>query len=85
MFYSGIFVMVLGIGLLKPNVSSWSARCTKATRRASRLPASPSSTWASTWARPSAADASALGEKVNWHLGFLVCGIATLLGTIYFL
>src|SRR6478736_2903453 len=29
--------------------------------------------------------ASALGEKVNWHLGFLVCGIATLLGTLYFL
>jgi POT family proton-dependent oligopeptide transporter len=29
--------------------------------------------------------ASALGEKVNWHLGFLVCGIATLAGTIYFL
>src|SRR5438128_3390325 len=28
---------------------------------------------------------SGIGEKVNWHRGFFICGVATLLGALFFL
>src|SRR5690349_1152180 len=85
-FYSGIFVMVLGIGLLKPNVSSVVGAMYEGQPGARRDSGfSIFYMGINLGATIGPLTASALGEKVNWHLGFLVCGIATLLGTIYFL
>jgi POT family proton-dependent oligopeptide transporter len=85
-FYSGIFVMVLGIGLLKPNVSSVVGALYEG-QPGARRDAGFSIFYMgiNLGATVGPLTASALGEKVNWHLGFLACGIATLLGTIYFL
>ncbi len=85
-FYSGIFVMVLGIGLLKPNVSSVVGAMYEG-QPGARRDAGFSIFYMgiNLGATIGPLTASALGEKVNWHLGFLVCGIATLLGTLYFL
>jgi POT family proton-dependent oligopeptide transporter len=85
-FYSGIFVMVLGIGLLKPNVSSVVGALYEGQPGARRDSGfSIFYMGINLGATIGPLTASALGEKVNWHLGFLVCGIATLVGTIYFL
>src|SRR6188768_3794651 len=85
-FYSGIFVMVLGIGLLKPNVSSVVGAMYEGQPGARRDSGfSIFYMGINLGATIGPLTASALGEKVNWHLGFLVCGIATLAGTIYFL
>jgi POT family proton-dependent oligopeptide transporter len=85
-FYSGIFVMVIGIGLLKPNVSSVVGALYE------RLPGARRDAGFSFFymginlgATVGPLIASAHGEKVNWHQGFLICGIATLLGTLFFL
>jgi proton-dependent oligopeptide transporter, POT family len=85
-FYSGVFVMVLGIGLLKPNVSSVVGALYEG-QPGARRDAGFSIFYMgiNLGATIGPLTASALGEKVNWHLGFLVCGIATLLGTLYFL
>ena len=85
-FYSGIFVMVLGIGLLKPNVSSVVGALYEG-QPGARRDAGFSIFYMgiNLGATIGPLTASALGEKVNWHLGFLVCGIATLAGTLYFL
>ncbi|HEX6639384.1 MAG TPA: peptide MFS transporter [Steroidobacteraceae bacterium] len=85
-FYSGIFVMVLGIGLLKPNVSSVVGALYEG-QPGARRDAGFSIFYMgiNLGATVGPLIASALGEKVNWHLGFLLCGIATLLGTLYFL
>jgi POT family proton-dependent oligopeptide transporter len=85
-FYSGIFVMVLGIGLLKPNVSSVVGAMYEG-QPGARRDAGFSIFYMgiNLGATIGPLTASALGEKVNWHLGFLVCGIATLAGTLYFL
>src|SRR4029078_2439956 len=85
-FYSGVFVMVLGIGLLKPNVSSVVGALYEG-QPGARRDAGFSIFYMgiNLGATIGPLTASALGEKVNWHLGFLVCGIATLLGPLYFL
>jgi POT family proton-dependent oligopeptide transporter len=85
-FYSGIFVMVLGIGLLKPNVSSVVGALYEG-QPGARRDAGFSIFYMgiNLGATIGPLTASALGEKVNWHLGYLVCGIATLAGTLYFL
>ncbi|HUQ11595.1 MAG TPA: peptide MFS transporter [Steroidobacteraceae bacterium] len=85
-FYSGVFVMVLGIGLLKPNVSSVVGALYEG-QPGARRDAGFSIFYMgiNLGATIGPLTASALGEKVNWHLGFLVCGIATLAGTLYFL
>jgi POT family proton-dependent oligopeptide transporter len=86
-FYSGIFVMVLGIGLLKPNVSSV-VGALYAGQPGARRDAGFSIFYMGinlgAFAGPLFVSGP-LGEKVSWHLGFLACGIATLLGTLYFL
>jgi proton-dependent oligopeptide transporter, POT family len=86
-FYSGILVMVFGIGLLKPNVSSVVGALYEGQPGARRdagfsifymginLGATVGPIIAS----------GMLGEKINWRLGFAGCGVATLLGTLYFL
>ena len=85
-FYSGVFVMVLGIGLLKPNVSSVVGALYEG-QPGARRDAGFSIFYMgiNLGATIGPLTASALGEKVNWHLGYLVCGIATLAGTLYFL
>ena len=85
-FYFGVFVMTLGIGLLKPNVSSVVGALYEG-QPGARRDAGFSIFYMgiNLGATIGPLTASALGEKVNWHLGFLVCGIATLLGTLYFL
>ena len=85
-FYSGIFVMVLGIGLLKPNVSSVVGALYEG-QPGARRDAGFSIFYMgiNLGATSGPLIASAIGEKVNWHLGFFLCGIATLAGTLYFL
>jgi POT family proton-dependent oligopeptide transporter len=85
-FYSGIFVMVLGIGLLKPNVSTVVGAMYEG------LPGGRRDAGFSLFymginlgATVGPLIASGIGEKVNWHRGFFVCGVATLLGTLFFL
>ncbi|MEO8062590.1 MAG: peptide MFS transporter [Pseudomonadota bacterium] len=85
-FYSGIFVMVLGIGLLKPNVSSVVGALYEG-QPGARRDAGFSIFYMgiNLGAMAGPLIASGLGEKVNWHLGFFLCGIATLAGTLYFI
>jgi proton-dependent oligopeptide transporter, POT family len=85
-FYSGVFVMVLGIGLLKPNVSSVVGALYEG-QPGARRDAGFSIFYMGINLGATAGPliAAALGEKVNWHLGFGLCGAATLLGTLYFL
>jgi proton-dependent oligopeptide transporter, POT family len=85
-FYSGIFVMVLGIGLLKPNVSSVVGALYEG-QSGSRRDAGFSIFYMgiNIGATLGPFIAAGIGEKVNWRLGFLICGLATLAGTLYFL
>jgi POT family proton-dependent oligopeptide transporter len=85
-FYSGVFVMVLGIGLLKPNVSSVVGAMYEG-QPGARRDAGFSIFYMgiNLGATIGPLTASALGEKVNWHLGFFICGAATLAGTLFFL
>src|SRR3954469_1960604 len=85
-FYCGIFVMVLGIGLLKPNVSSVVGALYEG-QPGARRDAGFSIFYMGINLGATAGPliASGIGEKVNWHLGFFLCGIATLAGTLYFL
>src|SRR3954467_8428197 len=86
-FYSGIFVMVLGIGLLKPNVSSVVGALYEGqpgARRDAGFSIFYMGINLGAMAGPLLAS-GLLGEKINWHLGFFACGVTTLLGTLYFL
>ncbi len=84
-FYSGLALIVLGTGLLKPNVSTLVgiALRDRATRVATR--ASRSSTWASTSARSSGRSiAGYLAQRVDWHIGFASAGVGMTLGLIQY-
>src|SRR3982751_1622869 len=86
-FYSGVFVMVLGIGLLKPNVSSVVGALYEGqpgARRDAGFSIFYMGITLGAMVGPFVA-AGFLGEKINWRLGFFTCGVATLLGTLYFL
>jgi len=87
LFYSGVFVMVLGIGLLKPNVSSVVGALYEGqsgARRDAGFSIFYMGINLGAMIGPIVA-AGMLGEKINWRLGFGACGVATLLGTLYFL
>jgi POT family proton-dependent oligopeptide transporter len=85
-FYSGIFVMVLGIGLLKPNVSTVVGTMYEGMPGAKRDAGfSFFYMGINLGATVGPIIASGIGEKVNWHRGFFICGVATLLGTLFFL
>ena len=89
-FYVGLVLIVLGTGLLKPNISAivgtlYSAKTPAAT------PASRSSTWGSTSARSSAPlICSWLGDPragrgwIDWHFGFGAAGVGMTLGLIQY-
>ena len=83
-FYSGVFVMVLGIGLLKPNVSAVVGALYEGqpgARRDAGFSIFYMGINLGAIVGPLVA-AGMLGEKVNWRLGFVGCGVAMLLGTL---
>jgi POT family proton-dependent oligopeptide transporter len=87
LFYAGVFVMVVGIGLLKPNVSSVVGALYEGQpgpRRDAGFSIFYMGINLGAFVGPLLA-AGLLGEKINWRLGFFACGVATLLGTLYFI
>jgi POT family proton-dependent oligopeptide transporter len=86
LFFAGVFVMVVGIGLLKPNVSTVVGSLYEGQsgpRRDAGFSIFYMGINLGAFVGPILA-AGILGEKVNWRLGFAACGVATLLGTLYF-
>jgi proton-dependent oligopeptide transporter, POT family len=86
LFYSGVFVMVIGIGLLKPNVSSVVGALYEGqpgARRDAGFSIFYMGINLGAFVGPILAS-GLIGEKINWRMGFAACGVATLLGTIYF-
>jgi proton-dependent oligopeptide transporter, POT family len=86
-FYAGLVVIVIGIGLLKPNVSAVVGSLYEG-QTGSRRDAGFSLFYmginAGAFVGPLLA-AGIFGEKVNWRLGFLCCGVATTLGVLFFM
>src|SRR3982750_4990817 len=84
-FYSGIFVMVLGIGLLKPNVSSVVGALYEG-QPGARRDAGFSIFYMgiNLGAALGPIIAAGLGEDINWRLGFGICGAAMLIGLAQF-
>ncbi|MES1263949.1 MAG: oligopeptide:H+ symporter, partial [Peristeroidobacter soli] len=84
-FYSGIFVMVLGIGLLKPNVSSVVGAMYEG-QPGARRDAGFSIFYMgiNLGAALGPIIAAGLGEDINWRLGFGICGAAMLIGLVQF-
>ena len=84
-FYGGLVLIVIGTGLLKPNVSAMVGDLYPDGQLAARRRVSPSSTRASTSERlVGPLVCGYLGEKVNWHLGFSAAGIGMVLGLIQY-
>jgi POT family proton-dependent oligopeptide transporter len=87
LFYTGVFTMVIGIGLLKPNVSSVVGALYEGqpgARRDAGFSIFYMGINLGAFVGPILAS-GLIGEKVNWRLGFAACGLATLLGTLYFI
>jgi POT family proton-dependent oligopeptide transporter len=85
-FYTGVFTMVIGIGLLKPNVSSVVGALYEGqpgARRDAGFSIFYMGINLGAFVGPILAS-GLIGEKINWRFGFAACGVATLLGTIYF-
>jgi len=85
MFYLGLAVIVIGIGLLKPNVSAVVGALYEGQSGARRDSGfSLFYMGINTGAFVGPLLAGTIGEKWDWNMGFLTCGIATLLGVVYF-
>ncbi len=84
-FYIGLAVIVIGIGLLKPNVSAVVGGLYEG-QSGSRRDSGFSLFYMgiNTGAFVGPILAGGIGEKWDWNAGFLTCGIATLLGVVYF-
>jgi POT family proton-dependent oligopeptide transporter len=85
LFYFGLAVIVIGIGLLKPNVSAVVGVMydgQSGARRDSGFSLFYMGINLGAFIGPLLA--GGLGEKWDWNIGFLTCGIATLLGAFYF-
>jgi len=82
-FYLGLTLIVIGTGLLKPNISHDGRLAVRSGRCAARRPASRSSTWASTSA-PSSRRSSSGRSASAWtgNVGFGCAGIGMTLGLI---
>ena len=75
-FYLGLFLIVIGTGLLKGNVSVIVGQLYAPEDSAPRRRASRSSTWGSTSARSSRRWCAATSASaINWHLGFGAAGV----------
>ena len=90
-FYLGLLLIVLGTGLLKPNISVIVGELYADKGDRAATPGSRSSTWASTWARSSArcsartsASRATGATWVNWHYGFAAAGVGMTLGSIQY-
>ena len=81
MFYVGLAVVVLGIGLLKPNVSSVVGALYEG-QPGARRDAGFSIFYMGINLGAAAGPfiAGGLGEGWNWRLGFSLCGFAMLIG-----
>jgi POT family proton-dependent oligopeptide transporter len=85
LFYIGLAVIVIGIGLLKPNVSAVVGALYEGqsgARRDSGFSLFYMGINLGAFVGPIIA--GAIGEKWDWNMGFLTCGIATALGVLYF-
>ena len=84
-FYIGLGVVVLGIGLLKPNVSSVVGALYEG-QPGARRDAGFSIFYMGINLGAAAGPfiAGGLGEGWNWRLGFLTCGVAMLIGLVQF-
>jgi POT family proton-dependent oligopeptide transporter len=84
-FYAGLAVMVVGIGLLKPNVSAVVGSLYEG-QAGARRDAGFSIFYMgiNLGATFGPLIAGYVGEVWNWRAGFLCCGIATLIGTLVF-
>ena len=85
MFYSGLAVMVIGIGLLKPNVSAVVGSLYEG-QTGARRDAGFSIFYMgiNLGATFGPIIAGYVGEVWNWRAGFLCCGVATLIGALVF-
>jgi POT family proton-dependent oligopeptide transporter len=83
-FYGGLVLIVLGTGLLKPNVSSMVGDLYPAgsSRRDAGFSVFYSGINIGALAGPLVC--GYLGERVNWHLGFSAAGIGMILGLIQY-
>lgn len=84
-FYSGVFVMVLGIGLLKPNVSSVVGALYEG-QSGARRDAGFSIFYMgiNTGAFIAPLITGILGERIGWHWGFGAAGAGMLIGLLVF-
>jgi POT family proton-dependent oligopeptide transporter len=84
-FYIGLAVTVVGIGLLKPNVSSVVGALYEG-QSGARRDAGFSIFYMgiNLGAALGPIIAGGLGEDLNWHLGFGICGAAMLIGLVQF-
>jgi len=84
-FYAGLAVVVLGIGLLKPNVSSVVGALYEG-QPGARRDAGFSIFYMGINLGAAAGPfiAGGLGEGWNWRLGFGICGVAMLIGLVQF-
>jgi POT family proton-dependent oligopeptide transporter len=84
-FYVGLAVIVIGSGLLKPNVSAGVGGLYVGQSSAKRDSGfSLFYMGINTGAFVGPLLAGFIGEKYDWNWGFLTCGIATTLGVLYF-
>ena len=83
-FYGGLVLIVIGTGLLKPNVSAMVADLYPegGTRRDAGFSVFYSGINVGALAGPLVC--GFLGEKVNWHLGFSAAGVGMVLGLIQY-
>lgn len=84
-FFTGLLLIVIGTGLLKPNISSMVGELYPANEQA-RRDAGFSIFYAgiNTGAAISPLITGYLGEKVNWHYGFAAAGLGMVLGLIQY-
>jgi POT family proton-dependent oligopeptide transporter len=83
-FYAGLGLLMLGTGMLKPNVSTMVGnsmlQATGGAIRASRF-----TTWASIWARCLRRwPCGWVGERIGWRLGFGLAGLGMVVGLIQY-
>jgi POT family proton-dependent oligopeptide transporter len=85
MFFTGLFFIVLGTGLLKPNISSLVGELYPANEHAKRDAGfSLFYMGINIGAFVSPFITGYLGEYVNWHYGFAVAGLGMIAGLVYY-
>jgi POT family proton-dependent oligopeptide transporter len=83
-FYTGLLLIVLGTGLLKPNVSTLVGTLYKKTDERRDAGFSIFYMGINIGATVAPLITSPLGQKVNWHYGFAAAGVGMVLGLIQY-